>query len=369
MKILFPIGSYFPSQDGGPSNTVYWICKQLIKEGFSITVTTTTSGIENVCHNKWIDTEYGRVIYIKSRFHFFPLKLILTSIREVRRHEIIHLSSIFYPLSMIMYPVALFYRKKIIWSSHGELDDGALIYKSFIKKIILFTLRIILNDKVLFHTTSPQESIYIRKNLSTNIRVVEIANFMELPTLVSCTVKNQFLYLGRIHPKKNILELIRALTYSELFLRSDFKLIIAGNNSNPYGDLLKEKVSEWSLNEKVYFIGLKTGEEKELLYASSYFTLLPSITENFGIVVIESLAQCTPVIASKGTPWDILEKQKAGFWVESSAQSLSTAIGRALTLSKEEYSIYRNNSLELTRFKFDICTNINKWVELYRNLK
>ena len=43
--------------------------------------------------------------------------------------------------------------------------------------------------------------------------------------------------------------------------------------------------------------------------------VMPSHTENFGIVAVEAMAQGTPVIASKNTPWEIIEKRKAGFWV------------------------------------------------------
>ena len=44
------------------------------------------------------------------------------------------------------------------------------------------------------------------------------------------------------------------------------------------------------------------------------------ILKNFGNVVLEALAEGTPVVTSKGTPWQDLENEKAGFWVENTSK-------------------------------------------------
>lgn len=45
MKILYPIGGFYPDQTGGPSNTVYWMAKALVKQGHEVTVVTTDFGL------------------------------------------------------------------------------------------------------------------------------------------------------------------------------------------------------------------------------------------------------------------------------------------------------------------------------------
>ena len=67
------------------------------------------------------------------------------------------------------------------------------------------------------------------------------------------------------------------------------------------------------------------GEEKYKLYANAYFSILVSHSENFGNVVIEALSQGTPVIASKGTPWEQLA-EKAGFWIDNDENSIACCI-------------------------------------------
>ena len=64
---------------------------------------------------------------------------------------------------------------------------------------------------------------------------------------------------------------------------------------------------------------------------------MPSHTENFGIVAVEAMAQGTPVIASKNTPWEIIEKRKAGFWSENNPMALKKSIIQILKLKIDEY--------------------------------
>jgi glycosyltransferase involved in cell wall biosynthesis len=96
---------------------------------------------------------------------------------------------------------------------------------------------------------------------------------------------------------------------------------------------------------------------------------MPSHTENFGIVVLESLAQGTPVIASRGTPWKCLEDEKIGFWVENTPESLRQKIDEILQMTSAEYDQMRKRSRTFVIREFDIERNIDKWLELYNLLK
>ena len=72
-------------------------------------------------------------------------------------------------------------------------------------------------------------------------------------------------------------------------------------------------VKKHGLTSKVSFIGNVLGEKKELFLRKAKCLVMPSHTENFGIVAVEAMAQGTPVIASKNTPWEIIEKKKQVF--------------------------------------------------------
>ena len=49
---------------------------------------------------------------------------------------------------------------------------------------------------------------------------------------------------------------------------------------------------------------------------------MPSHTENFGLVAAEALLQNHPVIASKNTPWEVLETEQAGFHIVNTPQAI-----------------------------------------------
>jgi glycosyltransferase involved in cell wall biosynthesis len=110
------------------------------------------------------------------------------------------------------------------------------------------------------------------------------------------------------------------------------------------------------------------GTQKEQLYANALFSFMPSHTENFGNVAVESLAQGTPVAASTGTPWQLLEEKQAGFWTDNTPSVLAAVIDKILALSPEEYALYRQNAYTLATEQFDVHKNINQWIDAYKNI-
>ena len=87
---------------------------------------------------------------------------------------------------------------------------------------------------------------------------------------------------------------------------------------------------------------------------------LVSNSENFGNVVLESLSQGTPVVASKGTPWQSLEESKAGFWIDNNPKEIANCIDRIMSYSEKEYYLKRENAFALAK-RFDVYDNINQW--------
>jgi len=75
-------------------------------------------------------------------------------------------------------------------------------------------------------------------------------------------------------------------------------------------------------------VGHVAGEGKRRLFENTDIAVLPSYTENFGVVVGEALAHGVPVIAGRGTPWSRVEEIGCGLWVDNDAESLSRAIVR-----------------------------------------
>lgn len=370
MKIFFPLEVYYPSQAGGPANTIHWIVKNLPRDEFTATIVTTDKGIQpDVELNKWTETEGGKAMFVKTRILYFPLVQSIIAVFYLFRADLIHISSLFFPTSFVSGIVARIFRKPIVWSPRGEVDVPALSQSRVRKALILWLLKRIVGRYPVFHSTCDEETQYIKMQFGADVCIVQIPNYIDIPSLVEHLGKEKYLlYIGRVNPKKAIDNLLRGLAVCDEFLNSDFVLKIAGKGTAEYENYLKNLVSELGLAEKVIFIGQVEGDEKQKLYSDAYFTFMPSHTENFGNVVLESLAQQTPVVASKNSPWRQLEAERIGFWVENSPEELARVTAKILRMERTEYEGYRGRSRDFVVREFDIVTNIDKWIDLYKSL-
>jgi glycosyltransferase involved in cell wall biosynthesis len=369
VKVLFPVGSFYPSQSGGPSNAIYWLTSALKKINIETVVITTNRGIqdEDVSLDQFINNEAGIVRYCKEKIYFISPRMLYYSIKNIKECDIIHLTSLFFVPSLVIAIFARVCNKKIVWSVRGELEEGALNFKRRIKVFYLFIIKRIINKDFVFHCTSESEVANTRNIFATQ-NTVKIPNYIKLPKKYNLPIKKQILYLGRIHPIKNLESLIKGLAKVKSFKEKKYFLMIAGTGSAKYLKKLNLLIDELDLREAVVFLGMVTGEKKEKLLAESYMLVLPSFSENFGNVVVESLSQSTPVIASFGTPWEVLEERGAGYWVDSSVHSLAESIERLLSLDQEEYNLMRENSYELVSDAFDIERNVCVWLDKYNQL-
>ncbi|KAK8080807.1 family 4 glycosyltransferase [Apiospora hydei] len=116
----------------------------------------------------------------------------------------------------------------------------------------------------------------------------------------------------------------------------DFKLVVVGGNRNA---VVEQEVKDYfrplADKNKVVFTGFKVGEELMEAYASADLFLHCSITETFGLVVLEAMASGVPVIArDEGGPSDIIEHGTAGYLVPPA--DLDGFVQRVFTLSTDK---------------------------------
>jgi glycosyltransferase involved in cell wall biosynthesis len=369
MKIFFPLEVFYPSQAGGPANTIYWITKNLQHHGFETVIVATDKGIQpDVPLNRWVKTDGGCAIYIKTFFLHFPFFQTIVSLLTFYKADIVHISSFFYPAAFITAFAARILKKKMIWSARGELDTAALKHSPLRKRPILWCIKKFIGTYPIFHSTCDEETAYIKKIFGESARVAQIPNFIEIPEQAERKPSKYLLYIGRIHPKKAIDNLIKAVSISPEFMQSEYVLKIAGRGKKEFESDLQKLVEELELSAKVIFVGQIEGKSKQKILADAFWTIMPSHTENFGVVVLESLAQSTPVIASKGSPWASLDKEKIGFWFDNSPEILAGKIDEILKMPESVYLEYRQKCRGFVEREFDIAENIDKWIDLYKSL-
>ena len=94
-----------------------------------------------------------------------------------------------------------------------------------------------------------------------------------------------------------------------------FKLVVVGGNRNP---VVEDKVQRLfdGVRDRVIFTGFMTGDALSRAYASADLFLHCSITETFGLVVLEAMASGVPVIArDQGGPSDVIQHGRTGYLV------------------------------------------------------
>ena len=369
IRLLIPVAALYPDQTGGPSSTMYWLCKGLVKRGVDVTLVTSDRGIRrDFLFDQWLETDYGKVIYLRTTNMFFPWRNMLLSWRLAPKADLIFLTSFFYTLSFALAPFLLFSGKKIVWGIKGEFSREALKYSRIKKKILLAVFRP-LCKKVVFLASNPQEEQDIKQVMGPTTKTICLPLLMELSERLSYNPDEPYLlYLGRIHPIKGIENLIDALAISSLFKSSKYTLRIAGKGDTTYREQIQLRIETSGLGDKIKFVGHLESEAKNQLLANAYCMILPSFSENFGAVVVESLAQGTPVIASHGTPWQILETWEAGLWVSNSPQALSKEIDKIIGFSAEKYLQYRRNAVDLVEQEFEVHRNVNRYVEAFEDI-
>ena len=111
---------------------------------------------------------------------------------------------------------------------------------------------------------------------------------------------------------------------------ADWRLVIAGPDDNGHRRELELLADSLGIRDSVEFRGPAYEAEKWSLLANADLFVLPSFTENFGIVVAEAMAAGVPVITTTGTPWSMLQEHAVGWWVAPTVPAITIALRAAL---------------------------------------
>ena len=226
----------------------------------------------------------------------------------------------------------------LVLSPHGMLGQTALQFSNWQKKAFwqLFQRRA-MRPLTCVHATVASEVNDIRA-FGLDAPVAVIPNGVNVPAAATLAGRRrggrrQALYLGRIHPIKGIDRLLRAWTLLE-GASDGWELRIVGPSEGDHAEKLHSFARELRLSN-VRFEGPLFGDAKAAAYADAAFLVLPTLHENFAMVVAEALAQGTPVISTVGAPWKGLVTERCGWWVEHGPEAMAAALREAMALSDE----------------------------------
>ena len=168
---------------------------------------------------------------------------------------------------------------------------------------------------------------------------------------------------GRFVRKKGFDLLLKAIPE---VLASDCRIRfqIAGDGSE--FDELKKLQSELNLEDKVQFLGFRN-DVPQLMKRSDLF-VLPSLSEPFGIILLEAMATGTPIVTTRNNgALHLLNGDTAIFVDKASSNSLSSGILEAIN-NPEAASERSKNALELFKNHYTPDAVIPKALSLYQTV-
>lgn len=349
---------------GGPSRSVPILAKGIAENNFDVTLMT---GESDQMNDHMIE---GTNVKLVKFIEGCPAEELERLLLE-GQYDLVHAQGIWVPIYNRMAKICRKHNIPYVMTPRGALEPWCLKQKALKKKLamILYQKKDLQKAAAIL-TTADMEAKHLRE-LGLTAPLAVIPNGIDV-TEYQCrtadfipNVKKQIVFLSRIHQKKGIEILINVWEK----LRVDYlnwKVVIAGNGKEEYIQQLKNVIFTKGLSDVIEIIPPIFGEAKHKLYMESSLFVLPTYSENFGMVIAEALACGVPVVTTNGTPWQELNDEKIGWCVDLSEENIENAIRDALSLPAEELFAMGENGSKHINNNYLYTSVAKKNIELYK---
>lgn len=258
---------------------------------------------------------------------------------DINPPDLIHIHGAWHPIGHWAAEAARKFDIPYIVQPRGMLEPWARKHKR-LKKVFAF-LAYQNNDLKCaagFIATSFDEAENL-KRLDLNQRIAVIPNGVDLPlevrrmTTGDSKKTRTALFMSRIHPKKGILELLNAWS---IVKPSGWKLRIVGPDDGGHLKDVLLTIKKLGLELSVEVNPEVSGADRVSEYINASVFILPTFSENFGMVIAEALSFGLPVITTKGAPWSSLVCNRCGWWIDVGLDPLVSILPIVLSLSDSE---------------------------------
>lgn len=363
-KILIFNGYYYPSRNcGGPITSIENIVNAC-SDDFDFYIICYNHDFNdstpfNIELNKWHTVAKAQVMYVEKGYLDFS-HLNMRTLLSKLHPDLIWFSGVLTPNNKL---VAVYEAKKqnipVLFSPRGEVSSDRVKLKAYKKVPYLNMLKITgMYKNCYFHATSDDEYDGIMKYFSPDSKhIFKVANIaiLKQPDVVKYSKEKGVLkvfFFSRIHEVKNVLYAIECVSQCKENIVFD---IFGPIESQDYWHSCLEAIRKTPSNITVNYCGIldKSSMSTELQKRDCF--LFPTLNENYGHVIAESLANGRPILLSQGTtPWDDLDGE-AGYVVDLRNPEIFT--------EKLDYYAHMNNEAYMkiiTSSKAYFAKKINK---------
>lgn len=363
MKVIH----YIPTLDrnsGGLGSSIQLLSKELGKLVELHIITHKTPNILKIDNAKLHFIE-GRLRYV-----FKTKKEFISLINEISP-DIIHINCCWYPQCSLIQKWAQKLGYKIVLTPHGMLEPWILNKNKWTKKIpalFLYQKKSIKKADTIIATAESEKKNILSLALNDKVKVIPNGMSIEGIECKKTWKKSKcILFLALLRPNKGAHLLLKAASLIKEQLKG-WRIIIAGKDNKEYEDYLKKLVVEKGIDNIVSFPGFINGAEKWNLYRNADVFVLPTLNENFGLVIAESLLCGTPVITCKGAPWESLIKENCGWWIERDIKQIALTLKEVIDLNENELMIKGKNGRSYVISHFDSRKISQDLFDLYNSI-
>lgn len=373
MSVLHFIPSLYASS-GGPTVSYKSLLENLCGKGdFNVTalygVSKNINGISpKIPAANIVNYDCDAIFFLRAFRLFKILKAALNS----RRIDLIHVHGIWGFDYLAIFFMCFLFSIPFVVSPRGTLDPWCMKQKALKKSFCLFFgLRFLLTRSSHFVCASeleyksvnkifPYSKLVILPNINTlpYFDSKENLNFLES----SFVNRKTFLFIGRFSKVKGI-DILLASWFSSIACKSGTLLLVGPDNEGMLQDELKKYDGHHSLHSVVWKGELYDSEKFSLL-RETHFLVLPSRSENYGMVISEAIWFGVPVIVSPNTPWQCVDTHSLGSIVNLNVESFKSAFDRFSDISFVEWLVLRINCLSY-RDKFSLDKVVRDYIEFY----
>ncbi|WP_197471678.1 MULTISPECIES: glycosyltransferase family 4 protein [Methylomonas] len=313
------------------------------------------------------ETKLGKSL----RLFLGPLRFVMVLFRE--RPGLVHINtsmdnkgffrdSIFVALSKVL-------GRPVVLQLHAGLepDDFFLATKCFLSRFRRMVLKHA--DVVVLLTQREMEfgkSFCQYKKLMVVPNAID-SNLAVKPKSISLDAV-RLLYIGRLTREKGILQVIEAL--SELKSRGYKNIYLDIAGEGPFENELKQVAEALKLEDECKFLGLVTGNIKQLLWEKASLFVFPTyFKEGLPYALLEALASATPSIttAAGGIPEIIVDKFNGLIIQPLNMMGVVHAV-EFLVKNPEIYSELSSNALVKARTEFDLNSLRSSFQYMYNDI-
>jgi len=306
-----------------------------------------------------------QTISFRHSFSFWrKLSIVVGEIHSKGQIPVMHDHGMWLPSNLLTGLFSITHKVPLVISPHGMLEDWALGYRAGKKKLAwLFYQKPLLIRASLLHATAKQESQSIMALVpGVSIRVIPLGVSRPVPVPALVGRGKKVLFLSRLHPKKGVEDVL--LAWARI-CPTGWVLQLAGPDEGGYTGRMQALAISLGIGDQVEFLGPVYGKAKWALYDQAAFFVLPTRSENFGLVIAEALLSGLPVITTKGAPWQVIAEQRCGWWLDHGIDALEAALREAFACDETTRLQMAERGMHLMRTKYAWHVVAERLLECY----